>query len=91
MSAVGWKELFSFHLETVICRREVIAMKSTILPAEKYLLTLNEAALYFNVGVKRLVYLLDSPEGAELMLTVGVKRLVKRKKMENFLDKAVAI
>lgn len=66
-------------------------MKICINPENKYCLTLEEAAAYFNVGVKRLVYLLDSPEGAELVLMVGVKRLVKRKRMENFLDKAVAI
>lgn len=66
-------------------------VKVTIPPEMKYCLTLEEAASYFNVGVKRLVCLLDSPEGTDLLLTVGVKRLVKRKKMEDFLDKATAI
>ncbi len=66
-------------------------MKTAINPENKYCLTIEEAAAYFNVGVKRLGDLLDSPEGAELVLTVGVKRLVKRKRMENFLDKAAAI
>lgn len=61
-------------------------MKSTVQPAEKYLLTITEAATYFNVGVKRLIHLLESPEGASLMIQVGVKRLVNRKKMENFMD-----
>ena len=64
----------------------------TVIKAEcKYLLTIEEAAAYFNLGVKRLTKLLGSPEGAELVLLVGVKRLVKRKKMENFLDKVMAI
>ena len=66
-------------------------MKVEIRPENKYCLTVDEAAAYFNVGIKRLVCLLDSPEGADLLLTVGVKRLVKRKKMEDFLDKATAI
>ncbi len=66
-------------------------MKVNIAPEDKYCLTIEEAASYFNVGVKRLICLLDSPEGADLLLTVGVKRLVKRKKMESFLDKAAAI
>ena len=61
-------------------------MKSTMLPAEKYLLTITEAATYFNVGAKRLIHLLETPEGADLMIQVGVKRLVNRKKMEKFLD-----
>ena len=66
-------------------------MKICINPEKKYCLTIEEASADFNVGVKRLVYLLDSPEGAEMLLMVGVKRLVKRKKMENFLDRAAAI
>ena len=66
-------------------------MKTTINPECKYFLTVEEAAAYFNVGVKRLTRLLDSPEGAELVLMVGVKRLVKRKKMENFLDRVTAV
>ena len=62
------------------------SLKATMLPADKYLLTINEAAAYFNVGEKRLVNLLESPEGTGLMVTAGVKRLINRKKMENFLD-----
>lgn len=66
-------------------------MKVSIAAEDKYCLTIEKAAAYFNIGIKRLIYLLESPEGADLMLTVGVKRLVKKKKMENFLDKAAAI
>ena len=58
---------------------------------EKYFMTIEEAASYFNVGTKRLVALLDSPIGAELGLRVGVKRLVKRRKMENYLDEIAEI
>ena len=61
-------------------------MKVSIAAEDKYCLTIEEAAAYFNIGMKRLIYLLESPEGADLMLTVGVKRLVKKKKMENFLE-----
>ena len=71
--------------------KEVMVMKVSIAAEDKYCLTIEEAAAYFNIGIKRLIYLLESPEGADLMLTVGVKRLVKKKKMENFLDKAAAI
>lgn len=66
-------------------------MKPSIAPENKYCLTVEEAAAYFNIGSKRLVYLLDSPAGADLLLLVGVKRLIKRKKMENFLDKVAVI
>lgn len=60
-------------------------MKLDVRIAEKYLLTIAEAAAYFNIGTKRLVQLLDTTK-KELMIQVGVKRLVKRKKMEEFLD-----
>lgn len=66
-------------------------MKVTIAAENKYYLTVEEAAAYFNVGIKRLISLLESPEGAELMLMVGVKKLVKRKKMEKYLDQVYSI
>ena len=61
-------------------------MKPDMRTAEKYLLTIAEAAVYFNIGTKRLVQLLDTSTETGLMIQVGVKRLVNRKKMENFLD-----
>ena len=61
-------------------------MKSIMLPSEKYFLTVAEAATYFNIGTKRLVHFLETPDGANLMIQVGVKRLVNRKKMEKYLD-----
>ncbi len=66
-------------------------MKVSIAAESKYYLTVEEAASYFNVGTKRIISLLESPEGAELMLMVGVKRLVKRKKMEQYLDTVYSI
>lgn len=66
-------------------------MKPEIAAEAKYCMTIEEAAAYFNVGVKRLVSLLESPEGANLMLMVGVKRLVKRKKMEEYLDQLYSL
>lgn len=66
-------------------------MKVSIATEAKYCLTIPEAAAYFNIGEKRLVSLLESPEGYSLVLMVGVKRLVKKKQMEEFLDKVGAI
>lgn len=59
--------------------------------AEKYLLTITEAAAYFNIGTKRLVHFLETPTGSGLMLQVGVKRLVNRKKMEKYLDEITSM
>ena len=61
-------------------------MRPVVRTAEKYALTIEEAAAYFNIGYKRLVYLLGTPECTDLMIQVGTKRLVKRKKMEQYLD-----
>lgn len=61
-------------------------MEPAVRTAEKYLLTIAEATAYFNIGSKRLVSLLETPEGAGLMVRAGVKRLVNRKKMEKYLD-----
>ena len=45
-------------------------MKPSIAPENKYCLTVEEAAAYFNIGSKRLVYLLDSLAGADLLFSV---------------------
>ena len=66
-------------------------MKVSIAAEDKFCMTIEEAAAYFNIGRKRLVNFLDSPEGSELMLTVGVKRLVKRKKMEQYLNRLYSL
>lgn len=66
-------------------------MKREIASENKYCMTVEEASAYFNVGVKRLISLLESPEGSELMLTVGVKRLVKKKKAEQFFDRLYSL
>lgn len=66
-------------------------MKVTIPPENKFCLTIDEAAAYFNVGVKRLSSLLNSPEGSELALMVGTKRLVKKRQLENYIDKVMSL
>ena len=66
-------------------------MKVTIAPENKFCLTIDEAAAYFNVGVKRLSSLLNSPEGSELALMVGTKRLIKKRQLENYIDKVMSL
>lgn len=53
-------------------------------------LTLDEAANYFNIGINKLRELSNTPD-CEFVLWVGNKRLIKRKKMELFLEKAFSI
>lgn len=57
---------------------------------DKANLTLDEAASYFNIGVNKLRELSNSPD-CEFVLWVGSKRLIKRKKLESFIDSAFSI
>ena len=70
--------------------RECVEMKKDMPISEKYNLTLDEAAAYFNIGTDRLRIILDENK-AELVLMVGAKRLIKRKKMEEYLDRAMVL
>lgn len=66
-------------------------MKQVEVPVwEKTNLTLTEAAAYFGVGINKLRELTDSSD-CDCVLWVGSKRLIKRKKMEEFLDNAYSI
>lgn len=51
----------------------------------KYALTLEEAAEYFNIGINRLRILTSEPN-CDFVIFVGSKRLIKREKMEQFLN-----
>lgn len=57
---------------------------------EKANLTLDEAAAYFNIGVNKLREL-SSDEQCAFVLWVGSKRLIKRKPLEAYLEKAYSI
>ena len=56
---------------------------------EKYTLTIREAASYFNIGEKKLRQLMD--EHDDLVLMVGSRKLIKRTKMERFLENTSCI
>lgn len=48
-------------------------------------ITLEEAAAYSGIGINRLRKLTDN-EGCDFVLWVGSKRLIKRKKLDEFTD-----
>lgn len=52
---------------------------------EKYALTVNEAVEYFNIGEKKIRFLLDEHGDIFSMLN-GTKSINQRKKFEEFLD-----
>lgn len=57
---------------------------------EKSNLTLEEAAAYTGIGVNKLRNLTDS-ESCEFVLWIGTKRLLKRRKLDEFIERAYSI
>ena len=57
-----------------------------VLIKDKYCLTVEEAAVYFNIGEKSLRIVIDNNLNADYLLYVGVKVLIKRKLFETYVD-----
>ena len=57
---------------------------------EKSNLTLEEAAAYSGIGIKKLRQLTDSDD-CRFVLWIGSKRLIKRKKLDEYIDSAFSI
>ena len=57
---------------------------------QKQNLTIEEAAVYSNIGRNKLRQLTDD-EKCVLVLWVGEKRLIKRKQFDEFIEKAYSI
>ena len=78
-------------------------MKYEVPIYEKSNLTLEEAAAYFNIGVNKLRQLTDDDkcpfklrqltddDKCPFVLWVGSKRLIKRKKMDEYLSKTFSV
>ena len=64
----------------------VLAKKEIEIPIwEKYALTIEEAALYFRIGQKELREKTEEPN-CDFVIFKGTHRLIKRKKMEEYMD-----
>ena len=57
---------------------------------EKSNLTLEEAAAYSGIGINKLRALTDK-EDCEFVLWIGSKRLIKRKKLDEYIEKSYSI
>lgn len=57
---------------------------------DKPILTIKEAALYFNIGENKLRTMCDAKE-ADYVIYNGVKRLIKKKRFEAYLERAFSI
>lgn len=67
-----------------------VGEKSIVPVCEKAYLTLQEASEYFNIGCAKLRELTDT-DNSQLVLWNGRKRLIKRKRMESYLDEVYSI
>lgn len=59
--------------------------------SEKYLLTIQEAAIYFHLGEKKLRQLIDEHTDANYFLMNGNRALIKRRLFEEFLDEVSVV
>lgn len=57
---------------------------------EKSNLTLEEAAAYSGIGINK-IRLLSDKEDCEFVLLVGTKRLIKRKKLDEYIERMYSI
>lgn len=65
-------------------------MEQEVLIKDKVLLTLEEAAAYTGIGINKLRSLSDG-EHCPFVLWNGSKRLLKRKQLEEYLEKQFSI
>ena len=65
-------------------------MKQEVPIWEKSNLTLEEAAAYFGIGINKLRQLTDDKE-CRFVLWCGSKRLIKRKMLDEYLEKTYSI
>ena len=56
--------------------------------SEKYMLTINEATPYFNIGVKKLRRMAEDNEG-KFAITMGSRYFIVREKFEEYIDSLI--
>ncbi len=66
-------------------------MHATLMPGEKYNLTIKEAAAYFSIGEKKLRRIAEENPEADFVLMNGSHMLLKRHAFEKYIDMAGSI
>lgn len=61
-------------------------MNETLMPGQKYNLTIKEAAAYFSIGEKKLRRLAEENPESAFVLMNGSHMLIKRVAFEKFVD-----
>jgi len=65
-------------------------MRKEVPICNKYMLTLPEAAEYFNIGINKLREMTDEPNCSYVMFN-NTKRLINRRMLEKYLDSVTEI
>jgi len=65
-------------------------MKKEIPIWEKSNLTLEEAAAYSGIGINKLREL-SNEDGCDFVLWIGIKRLIKRRKLDEFMERSFSL
>lgn len=71
--------------------REMEEIAASVEIKDKYLLTIQEAALFFNVGEKTLRSIVASHPKGDFYLTIGKKVMIKKVKFESFIDNQIRL
>lgn len=66
-------------------------MENHVQIKDKFCLTIDEAAEYFNIGEKKLRQIVTENLHSDFIIQNGVKYLIKRKRFETFLNEISAI
>lgn len=72
-------------------RINIMSDKRTIPFGNRYVLSVEEASLYFRIGQTKLKAMIDQEPTAEYILWNGNRALIKRKRFEEFIDNAVSV
>lgn len=69
-------------------QKELSIIKNNIPISEKYMLTIYEASVYFNIGVKKLRRMAENNEG-RFAFYMGNRYLIVRTKFENYIEQLI--
>lgn len=64
---------------------------NTIPVWKKYTLTIQEAAVYFHIGEKKLRKLVEENTDADYVIMNGNRMMIKRKLFEKFIDETTVV
>lgn len=70
--------------------KELNELKKNVPVCEKYNLTIDEASAYFNMGADRIREIAEEHK-SEMVIMVGVKKLIRRKKMEEYMERITVV